>query len=218
MGGAECYVIEAVADSGKYTLWFDPSHSYNIAKAEMRKGPTDLYMGKPLGERRDASGKLLGEQSTEYIFSMETLRFAQDGNIWVPAEASIMCEQNFSTGRTFSEKAHHVRNVVEINRVLDPAVFVAAFPDHTRAFDTDVASGIQWVWNQGKFSPDVDEEAVAAVEQTARQINTDPILANESSDGGSPFNFRSWALICAALVGALSLLIWQLRYRQSRIS
>ena len=41
IGGSECYVIEATGKHGEYTVWLDPQHGYNIAKAKVHNGCTD---------------------------------------------------------------------------------------------------------------------------------------------------------------------------------
>ena len=35
VGRSRCYVIEALSERGRYTLWIDPEHGYNIAQAEV---------------------------------------------------------------------------------------------------------------------------------------------------------------------------------------
>ncbi|MHC4483470.1 MAG: hypothetical protein ACYSW4_07980, partial [Planctomycetota bacterium] len=47
--GAKFYVIEAmIPGRGKYTLWIDPEHGYNIAKAIVKKKENDLTYGRAL--------------------------------------------------------------------------------------------------------------------------------------------------------------------------
>ena len=43
IGASDCYVIDAVTKHGKYKLWIDPEHGYNIAKAISRKTRGDLW-------------------------------------------------------------------------------------------------------------------------------------------------------------------------------
>ena len=43
IGGAGCYVIDALTDHGKYALWIDPEHGYNVARAIVWKKDHHIY-------------------------------------------------------------------------------------------------------------------------------------------------------------------------------
>ena len=45
VSGSECYVIDGFTKHGKYTVWIDPQHGYNIVKATTHKKEGDLYIG-----------------------------------------------------------------------------------------------------------------------------------------------------------------------------
>ncbi|MHC4620330.1 MAG: hypothetical protein ACYTEQ_21485, partial [Planctomycetota bacterium] len=42
VGRSHCYVIDAVTQRGRYTVWIDPQHGYNIARAELSGGKGDM--------------------------------------------------------------------------------------------------------------------------------------------------------------------------------
>jgi hypothetical protein len=76
--GVECYIIDSNTDHGKYTIWIDPEHGYNVAKAEMEllKSESHLLDGKPF------EGKRLN-------ISVENMRFKRIEGVWLPVEADI---------------------------------------------------------------------------------------------------------------------------------
>jgi len=43
VNGFDYYVIEAVTPHGKYKLWIDPEHGYNVAKAETHKANNEEF-------------------------------------------------------------------------------------------------------------------------------------------------------------------------------
>ncbi|UCG60107.1 MAG: hypothetical protein JSU70_11400 [Phycisphaerales bacterium] len=45
IGGSDCYVLEGDTKHGRYVLWIDPNHGYNIAKAEVIKEAGDIFAG-----------------------------------------------------------------------------------------------------------------------------------------------------------------------------
>ena len=47
IGGSPCHVLDADTEYGRYVLWIDPAHGYNIARVEETKRKGDLY--GPLG-------------------------------------------------------------------------------------------------------------------------------------------------------------------------
>lgn len=42
INGVDCFVIDADTKCGKYKVWIDPEHGYNIAKIELQKRKGDL--------------------------------------------------------------------------------------------------------------------------------------------------------------------------------
>ena len=51
VGEYQCYVVEAVVKNrGKYIIWLDPEHGYNIAQAMVRKGENAILYGKSPGK------------------------------------------------------------------------------------------------------------------------------------------------------------------------
>lgn len=96
VGDSECYVIEADIRDGKYTLWIDPVHGYNIARAEVRKKQGNLAAGKPLGAGFSISS------------SFKFARFEQVDGIWLPMEARLTGESKWPGGH-FSKGTTHIK-------------------------------------------------------------------------------------------------------------
>lgn len=51
VNGFSCYIINAITPNGKYTLWIDPQHGYNIAKANVHKSGNDSYFDGPVAQK-----------------------------------------------------------------------------------------------------------------------------------------------------------------------
>jgi len=84
-----CYVLEARTSKGHYTLWLDPAHGYQMAKAELRQSPGDL-----VGTYR-LKGNVLS--------LVRRVRFEQVEGIWVPMEAEKFSHHDAAAGGGTSE-------------------------------------------------------------------------------------------------------------------
>ena len=47
INGSLCYVIDAETQHGRYAVWLDPEHGYNVARAEVTKEGADIAWSKP---------------------------------------------------------------------------------------------------------------------------------------------------------------------------
>src|SRR5687767_3699799 len=139
VGGVMCYVVEAKAPSGRYTLWIDPEHGYHIAAAECRRSGDDLYDGKPLSQRRIGSGIYhfvptapRGRQ-LEHRFSLGGVKFRDVGGHWVPVRAEYSePEQWEDDGKRVVRTGTVERRTVELGVNVDAAgTFKPDFPDGT---------------------------------------------------------------------------------------
>ena len=112
-GGTECYVIDAETKHGKYSVWIDPEHGYNIAKAVVQRQENDLFYGRTL-------------KKEEYDFcSLKNVRFEKIDGIWVPMEFDTDLNRNVDFGKQINpkwpvrlsseQKGHHKRTVVILN-------------------------------------------------------------------------------------------------------
>jgi len=105
-GASDCYVINAVVrNRGRYTLWIDPEHGYNIAQARIIRGEKDEIWGeKPKRIKLKA------------VDSINNVRFEKIDDLWVPAEAYIELDRKWDDGEFSNEKGHY--KLVEF--LLDP--------------------------------------------------------------------------------------------------
>ena len=42
--GADCYVIDAETNRGRYTVWIDPEHGFSIAKRRIEMNPASGHL------------------------------------------------------------------------------------------------------------------------------------------------------------------------------
>lgn len=168
-GGTECYVIDAETKDGKYSVWIDPEHGYNIAKAVVQRQENDLFYGRTL-------------KKEEYDFcSLKNVRFEKIDGIWVPMEFDTDLNRNADFGKqinpnmpvrlSFEQKGHHKRTVVILN------------PDHDKlgSFVRDDikngalvlvvgVEGITYKWQDGKLIPDIDKAAIDQMDKMTGEI------------------------------------------------
>ena len=133
---AECYVIDAVTKRGKYTLWLDPQHGYNIAKIEVQRKKGDL-----IGDMKSLT--------TDMLFSLKNVRFEQIDAVWVPIEADMQ-QTGGSQGKT--TKWHHKRTEMVLNPDHNTlGSFVADdIPDGTKVIFPGRFDKTTYVWQDGK--------------------------------------------------------------------
>ncbi|MHC4646951.1 MAG: hypothetical protein ACYTBJ_15750 [Planctomycetota bacterium] len=107
--GSKCYVIDALTERGKYTLWIDPKHGYNIARAQvMRRGSDCDFIYHRLN--RPVPG---GSASD---VSLKNLRFKNIDGLWVPMEAYVEYSFSSKDEGLYQSKKHYKRLEV----ILDP--------------------------------------------------------------------------------------------------
>lgn len=140
LAGTECYVIDAQVRGGTYTIWIDPKHGYNIAKAIVQKGTEAVPYG--ISHLRIKSA----------YNALEKVRFEKVDGIWVPMEADITMNRKWPFADEFADiKRHYKQTKVILN------------PDHevlgsfirndvrngTRVIIKDVG-GITYTWQNGQ--------------------------------------------------------------------
>jgi hypothetical protein len=146
VNGSECYVLDARTDSGTMALWLDPAHAYHLAKATVKVGPGDLWLGKPLGK------------GANHTTSLESVRFAQVDGLWVPiGSESTQNLQWAQRGEFSTSKLHYERTEVIVNPDHDA---LGSFRPET---DPELKNGTlfhipgdttKYIWQGGKLVPE----------------------------------------------------------------
>ncbi|MHC4334368.1 MAG: hypothetical protein ACYSUV_11545 [Planctomycetota bacterium] len=106
VGRTKCYVIDAVSKRGKYTLWIDPEHGHNLAKAEVFRGPRECVAA--IGERAKGMTKSM-------YCSIRNVRFKKIEDVWVPVEADTERRSENTAGSVLLQKVHLKRTEVILN-------------------------------------------------------------------------------------------------------
>ena len=144
--GSECYVIEAVSPHGKYTVWLDPKHSYQIARARVEKiGDRALHLGK----------KQPKTDST--ISTLEVERFKQIDGVWIPWEGVYEWIKRFGKKREqwWTTKRHFKRTKLTFSPDHEALKsFVPDYPNGTRVRNSGKMPGIEFKWKDGKVVRD----------------------------------------------------------------
>jgi hypothetical protein len=106
VNGVPCLVVGARRTHGntdeQFTLWFDPAHGYNIARADIRLGPKG--------------------ESPAAVFRVNQVTFRQVDSVWVPASAEVNSwQRNTNDGSTSSSKIHVRFTAIGVNPKDEPA-------------------------------------------------------------------------------------------------
>jgi hypothetical protein len=144
--GVNCYVIDGATSRGKYTIWLDPVHGYNIAEAVVsRRGGDDWDRVAPVPE------------GCSFRYFLAVLQFRQFDGVWVPVEAEMVNTRRFENG-------DHAREI----RRYEVKAFIRC-PDHDAlgSFLADDirdgaavhllghrANGATYRWYRGKVVPE----------------------------------------------------------------
>jgi hypothetical protein len=95
--GSPCYVIDARARSGRYTVWLDPEHGCQPAKA-IRKATGGNQEGEDVLPR-----------GSSVTTSVSHIRFEQVDGVWVPMEAEQTRHAIYPGGQFFAKQTTHVK-------------------------------------------------------------------------------------------------------------
>jgi len=152
VGGVDCFVIDADSISGKYSIWIDPLHGYNISKSLVHNRSGDVIENSKI--------------AADVVSSYEITRFEKINNIWFPMEASAIKKVTYRYGN-FSEISSRFRITnLELN------------PDHNalHSFEpNDIPNGtgftvvnyigFKFTWQDGKL---IDEDGKVTIDLTEK--------------------------------------------------
>ena len=156
VGESKCYVIDAVTRSGKYTVWIDPEHGYNVAKTKVQMEENDLFYGRPM-TRGD---KIVG--------SFNYTRFKKIDDVWIPMESNLKVLRdmpgmnffNFMRSFKLNNFTHFTRHykLTEITLNPDFETLNAFIPDDIENGAEVEFTGVEsitYIWRNGQV---VDEK------------------------------------------------------------
>ena len=160
VNGYGCYVIDADTKRGKYSVWLDPTHGYNISKAEVVRRKGDLVYGHkepmPHGEIR---------------FSLPKVSFKKIDEVWIPMEATYEISWLSDEEGKMVTKVHNTRTEVVLNP--DHEALGSFKPDDikngTHVFLVG-APGARYSWQDGKLIPDVDKATIDQLDKMTDEI------------------------------------------------
>ncbi|MBN2589483.1 MAG: hypothetical protein JXA96_06455 [Sedimentisphaerales bacterium] len=126
--GTSCYVLDAETPNGKYYIWIAPKYGYNMVKAHVYKSEGDILYGEQIGAPSEVpsnsdpiailervGGNLPIRRHSEFVFTIDNIRFENIDNVWVPVEADIQFITKYDNGDIQNTKVHHKRTHVDIN-------------------------------------------------------------------------------------------------------
>ncbi len=126
VGDFVCHVIDAETNRGKYTVWIDPQHGYNIARLDLRSDENNVYK------------------------STEVLRFKKINDVWIRIESTTKGKRDYGRG-DYEKKSSHSK-VIELIVNPDHDAIGSFAPDDVLngARTRILGNPIVYKWQDGK--------------------------------------------------------------------
>ena len=107
VNGVDCYVVEAeIPQRGKYKVWIDPVHDFNLVRVQSGRETGDI----------SHSGKLLGKD-VQINYFYEVLEFQEVKGVWLPKTFKIK-DKSHDGGYDYDSRGVTQTELCEVN--LDP--------------------------------------------------------------------------------------------------
>jgi rhodanese-related sulfurtransferase len=166
LDGAKCYVVAAdINDRGRYRVWLDPEHGYNIRRAEAVKTRGDIYFGQRLPS---GQGKL---QIVAVQFILVDVGFRESNGVWLPVSGQWHITRTYGNGSIDSAFVQH--RCLEVECTSDDLRFAEAFvprvPAGTVAYTEGKSSVLREEWADGAPRPVVDWQTVDTIKELTRE-------------------------------------------------
>ena len=157
IGGTDCYVIEADTKHGEYTVWIDPEHGYNIAKAIVKREPGDTVF---------QNNYILPERDRIYS-SLENVRFKKVDDVWVPVEADVKDERNFPDGKYHKGRGHRKITEIILNLEFKDSDFIPDdIPNGAKVYIKGIRG--KYTWQDGQV---VDEKGRVVFDSKSKKAS-----------------------------------------------
>jgi hypothetical protein len=158
VNGVACYVAEAeVPQGGKYKVWIDPVHDFNLSRLQSRRETGDLYYGKPLNKE------------VHWNNFYEVLEFQEVKGVWLPKTFETKANGH-DGGYDFDHQEETQTELYEIN--LDPdhekeGSFLADdIPNGTQVLLKGIPLSVILTWQNGKV---IDFEGKITMDCTKKE-------------------------------------------------
>lgn len=142
INGSSCYAIEGITRKGKYTVWLDPDHGYNIAQAVVERGAGDIYFyNQPALTTK-----------TRVELAIQDIRFKKFDTLWVPIELTVKYRQYYTTG-SWKYTIHHKNTEFILNPDLTNAFVPDPIPDGTKLIISESTKKVpkgDYIWKNGR--------------------------------------------------------------------
>ena len=174
INGSNCYVIEAKTKRGKYTVWIDPEHGYNIAKAENIKQAGDVTF----------SYDYLLTDKARISYFLKNVRFKKIDDLWVPIEADMGNSRIIYTGKFYIASKMHVK-ITDIVLNPDHDALGSFLPDDIPNGAIIFAHGARYIWQDGKLVDEKGRRVELRPKKPADRENADSKRHSETKTEGS---------------------------------
>lgn len=103
INGATCWLLETQCTSGRYQIWFDADHDWQIARAYMQKKSGELLNGTAM------------PSDTLLYYALQDIRFQRVDGVWVPMEAEERIVHHYGKGQKDETRQKIHRTEVVLN-------------------------------------------------------------------------------------------------------
>jgi len=139
IGGGACWLVETQCKYGRYQVWFDADHGWQIARAYMQKRPGDQWN----------AGTMVPD--TLIYYALQDIRFERIDDVWVPMEVEQRIVHDFGKAGKYESQDRLRRTGVILN------------PDHDKLgsfepTEVDDGTSIPFYLNTAGFHHIVDPE------------------------------------------------------------
>ena len=144
--GFACHVIEGSTNHGIYQIWVDPKCDYRIRRAIVRKGPGDMYYGKPIAK------SMGGDESNDIVRvrnEISDVKLEKIGDHFIPVAETQIGTVMRTGGKESRSKEVVKRSAIDTNPDFEKlgAFVMDNIPEGTRLWILDPNNhdyGYEW--------------------------------------------------------------------------
>jgi beta-lactamase regulating signal transducer with metallopeptidase domain len=160
--GFACHVIEGSTDHGTYQIWVDPQCDYRIRRAIVRKGPGDMYYGKPIAK------SAAGDESNDIVRvrnEISDVKLEEIGGHFIPVAETQVGTVVRAGGKESRSKEVVKRSAIDVSPDFEKlgAFVMDNIPEGTRLWILDPNNhNYGYEWRGGKAVPVAPDGATIA--------------------------------------------------------
>jgi len=193
VGDSDCYVLEAKTESGSVVLWLNPTRGYHLARAEVKAQGGDLEYGRPLDAKQ------------VHTMRWENFGYEEVNGKWMPMQVETFSDLDYGHGNFTRSNIRYERTEIlldpdhdALGSFLNPLEHPENDPELKNGTRVQkVGTPVRLIWRDRELIPDVDKEAIAALDEMAKEVigNDDVPPAPGTHTDPAPTDLSATALL-----------------------